>query len=219
MIKEPETTKIEETPARLVNRKLVSSISNATHIKNKGSELRVERSSVNNSVIGIEEEKEFSQKQDKTIDIQLAVEEISEEKEHHEFHELKEEPEIIENKYNSEYYKELLKTKWVWPKTHLQCAIALMREKKWDEALIYVKKTQVIDPDYEKGKVHECIADIFFNHKNEQWETVQDLYDKALSKYDDELQSKLDDNVPDEIERIRANIWLICIKKGKCYEK
>jgi len=46
----------------------------------------------------------------------------------------------------------------------------------------------------------------FFNHKNEQWETVQDLYDKALSKYDDELQSKLDDNVPDEIERIRANI-------------
>jgi len=111
MIKEPETTKIEETPARLVNRKLVSSISNATHIKNKGSELRVERSSVNNSVIGIEEEKEFSQKQDKTIDIQLAVEEISEEKEHHEFHELKEESEIIEDKYNSEYYKELLKAK------------------------------------------------------------------------------------------------------------
>jgi hypothetical protein len=91
----------------------------------------------------------------------------------------------------------------------------LIKEKQWEDALVYLKKTQVIDPDYQKGKVHECIADVFFNFRNQQWETVQELYNKSISKYTEELNDALDSNNDDVIPSLKFSISNVYIKKGK----
>ena len=197
-----------------MKKNLVSSISSAKHIKNKGSELKIDRASVNNSIVGIEEKQDDSSQLEKTLDMQLAVEEVSDEdKDHHE------EDKDSKVPHDSEYYMMLLERKPMWWKTNLLWAFALIKEKKFDEAYRYIKEIQIIDPDYEKGKVHEWIADIYFNNKSEQWEKVQDLYDKAINIYEEDLRNKLDDDIPDEADEIRSALSFIYIKKGKWYEK
>ena len=81
-----------------------------------------------------------------------------------------------------------------------------MEEKKWEEALEYIKKTEVLEPDYEKGKVCEAKADIYFSFKTHQWETVQEMYDRALKKYEEEINflKKQNQQYKQELDRIMS---------------
>ena len=47
--------------------------------------------------------------------------------------------------------------------TTFLCALAFMNEKELDQALVYVKKTQLLDPDYQKARIYEAMTDIHLN--------------------------------------------------------
>ena len=81
-----------------------------------------------------------------------------------------------------------------------------MNEKEWNQALIYIKKTQLLDPDYQKARIYEAMADIHFNLKNQQWEKVQDFYDKSINEYQSDIVKLDDDLERDEIMRVKYNI-------------
>jgi tetratricopeptide (TPR) repeat protein len=119
--------------------------------------------------------------------------------------------------HGSEYYKKRLEGRPIWVVTTFKWALALMREKQWKEALEYVKKWQVLEPDYRKGRMYEAMADIHFNLDNQKWEYIQELTDKAIAKYQEELYEAEDDRKTRDC--LKKSIGNVYIKKGKCYEK
>lgn len=198
---------------------MVSSASNARHIKNKESELKIERASVNNSRIVDEDPSENDAKQEQDFDLKMALGNNSDIDDGIDSKPADPTKPEERDEHDSEFYKQRLQARPVWVITTFKCALALMKEKRWEEALTYLKRTQVLEPDYEKGRVHEALADVHFNFKNQQWEIVQELYDKSISKYEENLQSRYDEGPAEESNAIKASIANVYIKKGKCYEK
>lgn len=185
------------------------------HIKNKESELRIDKQSINNSRIeidedfdpNIEEDKvdptfEIKEDSDEDSDIQVADERI---------------PRLEENQDDSCF--DQLKDHSTNASLMFKCALACMRKKQWDEALAYIKKTQVLEPDYQKSKILEATADIYFNLKNQQFEKVQELYDKAIYYLELEHSQLNEETDKENMLQIKYDIGIIFIKKGKCYEK
>ena len=131
----------KESSDKIIDRSIVSSTPGGRHIKNKQSELKIERSSVNNSKIGIEdftEEENLKEEQKYSVD-QKIEEESDVEIENKSLGDGMEKNDLAEDKYDSSYYKERLKQKPTWVTTTFKLSLALIKEKKWEEALNYIK--------------------------------------------------------------------------------
>ena len=107
---------------------------------------------------------------------------------------------------DSKYYLKKLEARPTDRVITFLCALAFIKEKEWDQALVYIKKTQILDPDYEKARVNEALADIHFNLKNQQWEKVQDYYDKSINEHLNDIERLDSDLERDEVSRIKYNI-------------
>ena len=62
-------------------------------------------------------------------------------------------------------------------------------------------------------------ADVLFNLKNQQWEKIQELYDKSLIEYEVELNIRYDEGNDELIADSKNSIAQLYLKKGKTYEK
>lgn len=57
-----------------------------------------------------------------------------------------------------------------------------------------------------KGKMYEMTADVLFNLKNQQWEKIQEIYDKSLIEYEVDLNIRYDEDNDELIAESKRNI-------------
>ena len=116
---------------KVVDRSIVSSTPGGRHIKNKQSELKIERSSVNNSRIGIEDfidEENIKEEQKYSVDHKIE-EESDLEHDKKSLGEGMERQDKIDDQFDSNYYKEKLKQKPTWVNSTFKWSLALIKEK------------------------------------------------------------------------------------------
>ena len=116
---------------KVVDRSIVSSTPGGRHIKIKQSELKIERSSVNNSRIGIEDfidEENIKEEQKYSVDHKIE-EESDLEHDKKSLGERMERQDKIDDQFDSNYYKEKLKQKPTWVNSTFKWSLALIKEK------------------------------------------------------------------------------------------